>query len=142
MDKILHKETRKFAIPYLDDIIVFSNSLEDHKKHLEIVMGKMKAAGISLNKKKCRLFREEIKILGHVVSERKIKPDPEKLLAIQNYEKPSTIKEIRAFLGLTNFCRNYIPNYATLAAPLYSLLNGEIKKCKSCRLERRVNEYI
>ncbi|KAF9761154.1 Retrovirus-related Pol polyprotein from transposon opus [Nosema granulosis] len=127
MDTILRKENRKFVIPYLDDVIVYSKTKEDHSKHLRVVMGKLRAAGISLNGGKCKMFREEIKILGNIISQGKIKVDPERTQRIRNYSPPTTIKELRSFLGVANYCRGFVPGFAELTGPLYDLLKGEKK---------------
>ncbi|KAF9762121.1 Retrovirus-related Pol polyprotein from transposon 17.6 [Nosema granulosis] len=77
MNIILSKENRKFVIPYLDDVIVYSKNIEDRKDHLGIVMGKLKAACISLNEGKCNFFKNEVKILGNIISQDSIKIYPE-----------------------------------------------------------------
>lgn len=79
VDQIFREENRKFVIPYLDDIIIFSKSMKDHEKHLEIVLGKIKAAGLSLNEGKCKFLKTEIKILGSIVMKGKIEIDKERL---------------------------------------------------------------
>ncbi|MGL4850984.1 MAG: reverse transcriptase domain-containing protein [Clostridium sp.] len=128
MDSIFVKENRKFVIPYLDDIIVYSKNHQEHREHLEIVFGRLKAANIALNKKKCHFFKDEIKILGSIVTKDSIKPDPEKVSAISNYEEPKNVSALRSFLGLVNYCREFIPNLSSLAAPLNEFLKGESKR--------------
>jgi hypothetical protein len=88
----------KIVIPYLDDIIIYSKSMEEHKKHVEIVMKKITDAGLILNKSKCQFFKTEIEILGHVMGNNKIKPCKLKTEAINNLKKPETILELRSFL--------------------------------------------
>ncbi len=127
---ILKEKHNKFIIPYLDDIIIFSNNEEDHLKHIERILSKLKTTEISLNDKKCKFGLKEIKILGNIVSEGKIKPDPEKQKAIRNFTKPMTLNELRSFLGLTNYCRCFIPKYAAIVKPLSDLLKGQTKKSK------------
>ncbi|MGL5708406.1 MAG: reverse transcriptase family protein, partial [Aeromonas sp.] len=127
MDKMFKNENGIFVIPYLDDIIVYSKSIEDHKKHLSLVFKKIKMAGLSLNRAKCKLFKTEISILGNRVSEGLIIADPEKLEAINKYLEPKTIKELRSFLGLANFCREFVKEFALLAEPLFKLLKGTKK---------------
>lgn len=128
MDQILKPDIGKFVIPYLDDIIIYSKNIEEHTKHLNIVLGKIKAAGLTLNINKCNLFKKEIKILGHIISGQCVKPDPQKILAIKNYRRPENIKELRSFLGLCNYIRPFVINYAHITAPLNNLLKKESKR--------------
>lgn len=128
MDKILNKLKHRFVVPYLDDMIIFSKSIEEHKEHVDIVMKELKGAGIALNPKKCHFFKEEVKILGFIVGKGKVRSDPERVEAIKNFNRPNNIKELRSFLGLTNYCREFIPQYAMISKPLDKLLNGETKR--------------
>ncbi|KRH93398.1 pol polyprotein [Pseudoloma neurophilia] len=130
MDKIFRKESGKFVIPYLDDIIVFSNNLSEHHKHLESVFWKIKSSGISLNPKKCKLFRTEIKILGYIITKGLVKIDPDKSQDIINHKQPENISELRSFLGMCNCARDFVPNFAQFESPLSDLLKGESKKSK------------
>ncbi|KAF9762429.1 Retrovirus-related Pol polyprotein from transposon [Nosema granulosis] len=127
MDKILREERGVYVIPYLDDIVVYSKNLEEHKEHIMNVLNKLKEAGISLNRKKCKFAQTEIKILGTVVSKDKIRPDPDKVKAIREFPMPLTIRELRSFLGIANYCREYIVDYAKMLKPLFDLLKGEKK---------------
>ncbi|MGL4632137.1 MAG: reverse transcriptase family protein, partial [Leadbetterella sp.] len=128
MDTIFRKDLHKYVIPYLDDIIIFSNSIEEHKIHLDSVLKGIQAAGLILNKKKCKFFKEEVKILGSIVSKGKVKPDPNKISAIRGYTRPSNIKELRSFLGLCNYSRQFVRNYASIALPLFQILKNETKR--------------
>ncbi|MGL5707634.1 MAG: reverse transcriptase domain-containing protein [Aeromonas sp.] len=128
MDRIFAKERGKFVIPYMDDLIIYSKSIKDHENHIEVVMGRIKSYGLSLNKSKCVFASDELKILGNIISAGKIKPDPNKIKAIHDYPKPANIKELRSFLGLVNYCREFIKGYAILANPLFKLLKGKTKR--------------
>lgn len=79
-------------------------------------------ANICLNREECQFFERELLILGNLVTEGAIKPDPLKIKTIQAHKLPSTLKELRSFLGLENFCREYLPSLAKDAQPLYDLL--------------------
>lgn len=103
MNSILKKENWIFCIPYLDDIIVFSPDPQTHKNHLEIVLGKLRSAGITLNKEKSKFFQTEVEFLGNIICDGYIKPDPKKIKAIIECQPPKTLKELRSFLGLANF---------------------------------------
>lgn len=127
MNIIFRKEIGKFFIPYLDDIIVFFSSINEHENYLEIVMGKLKAANISLNKKKCNFFKWETKILRFVISEGKAKSNPERVQTIKEFQKPITIRDLRSFLCMTGFCREFVPHYVALVRVLEKFLRGETK---------------
>ncbi|KAF9758266.1 Retrovirus-related Pol polyprotein from transposon, partial [Nosema granulosis] len=128
IDFILKDCLGKFVIPYLDDIIIYSNNQEDHKYHVEYVLKKLKAHNIILNKSKCKFFRKEVKILGNIISEGMVKPDPEKISCIKQYPLPETVRELRSFLGIANYCREFIVDFAGKTKCLYDLLKGETKR--------------
>ncbi|KAI5150401.1 hypothetical protein ENBRE01_1475 [Enteropsectra breve] len=128
MDTIFRDINGKFVIPYLDDIIIFSNSTKEHEEHLEEVLKRLKNAGIVLNRNKCKIGKTEIKVLGVIISEGQVKPDLEKVAALNNHKQPHTIRELRAFLGLVNYCRGFIKDVAQLTEPLNNLLKGESKR--------------
>ena len=87
----------EFAMPYLDDIIIFSKNEEEHLKHIEIIFQTLKEAGLKLKESKCDFFKKEIHYLGHLISDKGIYPLPEKLDTIQNMPKPRNQKEIKQF---------------------------------------------
>ncbi len=119
---------QKYILSYLDDTIIFSNTLEEHFLHLETAFAKLRAIGLSLNKKKCNLVKTEIKLLGNIIGNGIVKPDPAKIEAIKKYALPTNIKEMRSFLGFANYSRSFITNFASLTQPLYDQLKGETKR--------------
>ena len=125
MDSILRDDKWRIAIPYLDDVIIYSNSIEEHQEYLKKVLGKLEGAVLVLNAEKCKFFKDKIEYLGQIITAGKIKPDPKRIQAILEFNPPITIRDLRSFLGLSNFCSEYIPNYATLTAELTELLKGE-----------------
>lgn len=128
MDKIFQGIIGNYVVPYLDDIIIFSASVEEHEGHIKEVLGRLKKHHISLNETKCKFYREEVKILGWIVSKGKVRPDPEKVKAINEFSVPGTVKHLRSFLGLVNFCREFIPGLSGIGAPLFKILEGQNKK--------------
>ena len=88
----------EICLVYIDDIIIFSKTVEDHLTQLDIVFSRLKAAELKLEPKKCNLFRKKVQNLGHVVSDQNIQTDPEKIKAIKDWPVPHTVKEIRSFL--------------------------------------------
>lgn len=125
MDNILREEKWKHVVIYLDDIVIFSKTEEEHKIHVDGVLKKLEAAGITLNKKKCEFFKKEIMVLGHVLDGQTIKPSLEKVKAIKEARLPLTIKEMQSFLGLVNYCRKFIKDLSKEAEPLFNTIKGD-----------------
>ena len=105
-------EKDKFIVIYLDDMIMFSTSDDDHIKHLRLTFIKCKRYGLSLNPKKSHFAMEEERLLGHIVSQDGVRIDPERVDAIQNIPYPINKKEVQSFMGKINFLRRFIPNLA------------------------------
>ncbi|KAI4291275.1 hypothetical protein PAPHI01_0549 [Pancytospora philotis] len=127
MNRAFQKD-RAFVLPYFDDIIVFSKSAEEHIKHLEVVFSRLKGINMALNRKKCNFMKSEVKLLGFVVGAGIVKPDPDKIKALKEYKRPDNISELRSFLGLVNYNREFIPKFTELTLPLYNMIKGEQKK--------------
>ena len=123
MDATLAGLKWKNLIVYMDDIIIFSNNFDAHVADLEEVFSRLENANITLNYNKCAFFKERIHYLGYIVSPNGIEPNPDKVRALINKKSPSNIKELRNWLGISGFYRNFIPNYAKLCAPLYALIH-------------------
>ena len=113
------------CIIYLDDIIIFSKTPEEHLTRLRKVFQKIKDAGLKLKPSKCEFFRTKIKYLGHVVTREGIESDPSKIEAIKNWPTPKEVTHVRSFLGFTNYLRKFIKNYAHIAKPLNKLISGD-----------------
>ena len=123
MDRILGPEVRDFCVNYLDDLaIITTGTLEDHLHHINVVLTKLENANLTCNIEKCVFLCKEVKMLGFIISTSGIRTDPDKVEAIQKFPTPKTIKHLRAFLGLCNFYRRFIPNYNQCMTPLYELL--------------------
>jgi hypothetical protein len=127
MEAVLRGLSWKSCLVYLDDIIVFSKTFDEHVMHLEEVFERLAAADLKLKAEKCKFACKELRYLGHVVSESGIRPDPEKVNAVQDFPIPSNLKELRAFLGLSGYYRKFIPGYSGIAAPLYALTKKDVK---------------
>lgn len=114
----------EFLLVYLDDIIIYSPDFSSHRQHLEKVFERLWPHGLKLRLGKCNLFQQEVKFLGHVVDKNSVKPDPEKLSAVRDWPVPSTIGQVRAFLGLVGYYSHFVLNFARVARPLNQLLTG------------------
>jgi len=122
MELALGAKNCEFMTVYLDDVLIASNTLEEHLSHIKWVLGKLKKVGFRLNRDKCEFMKEEIKFLGHSFSEVKAEINNETKMAVINFERPRNKKAVQAFLGLVNWDRRFIKNLARMTQPLEVLL--------------------
>lgn len=113
---------REFAIAYLDDVIIYSKNLEEHERHLRLVMERLEQHGLRLNLSKCHFASTRLNYLGHVVTREGNTPQASHVAAIQAAAVPRTRKALRQFLGVVNWLRDYIPDASGIMAPLTDLL--------------------
>ena len=118
MDKVLGEAKHVYAMAYLDDVLIWSKTFEEHLYHMEQIFKKLENAGLKLKISKCDFLLQQIKYLGHVISEEGIQPDPDKVSAIKSMSAPKDVTGIRSFLGMTSYYRSFIPNHAHIAKPL------------------------
>lgn len=111
---------------YLDDIVIFSSSWEEHVDHLEEALSRLQGAGLTLRAKKCQIAKRDCLFLGHVVGRGKVRPEEAKITAIRKFLKPKTKKHVRSFLGLTGYYRRFVKDYSTTAAPLTDLTRNSL----------------
>ena len=135
MESCLGDYHLKYCIIYLDDIIIFSKTPEEHINSLGKVFQKLDEAGLRLKPGKCELFQDRLEYLGYVVYIRGIETSPKKIAAILNWPQPQNITQVRSFLGFCNYYRKFIRGYAQVAKPLYQLLMGENAKKKTNGIE-------
>lgn len=127
MDSVLSGIIGIRCMCYLDDIIVFSRTIEEHIERLCEVFDRLRDANLKLQPSKCHFLRTEIDYLGFVVSENGVKPNPLKVKGIMEYPRPTNVTELKGFLGVTGYYRRHINSYATRAKPLTELTKKEIK---------------
>lgn len=121
MNKVLKGLSWKTCLVYLDDIIVFGDSFDCTLQRLREVFDRLRTASLKLNPAKCSLFQNSVNYLGHVVSKDGACADSSKIEAIRNWPRPTTVKEVRAFLGLCSYYRRFIFDFAQCARPLNAL---------------------
>ena len=124
MHDCLGELNMNWCIVYLDDIIIFSDTREEHLKRLEAVFQKLCAAGLKLKPSKCFFFREEIEYLGHVVSGKGISTNPKKIEAVSKWPTPKTVYDVRSFLGFVGYYRRFIKNFSRITKPIREVITG------------------
>ena len=112
---------------FLDDQLVYSETPAEHLEHPKKVFLKLRAAGLKLKPKKCDLFQTQVNYLGHVSDKTRIRPDPTKLEAVRDWERPETVTEARSFTAFCNYYRKFVRNFAEVAKPLYRLTSKGVK---------------
>ena len=125
MESCLGELHLNWCIIYLDDIIVFSKTPEEHLERLQGVFDKLATAGLKLKPSKCEFFKSRISYLGHIVSAAGIETDPKMIEAVKNWMTPATVTDVRSFLGFTNHYRRFSRGYAKVANPLNALVLGD-----------------
>ena len=117
----------EFCVVYLDDILIFSKTPEEHEKHLETVLQILEREGLYAKLKKCDFNKPELLYLGHLIGRDGIKVDPAKIACIESWPRPANVHEIRSFLGLANYFRRFVMAYSIRAAPLTKLTGKNVK---------------
>uniref|UniRef100_A0A3P9JC12 Gypsy retrotransposon integrase-like protein 1 n=1 Tax=Oryzias latipes TaxID=8090 RepID=A0A3P9JC12_ORYLA len=112
------------VLVFLDDLIVFSDSLEEHEKRLEHVLQRLRENGLKLSPQKCKFFQTSVRYLGHIVSRNGVETDPEKIAAIKTWPVPQTLKQLKSFLGFAGYYRRFVKDYSKIVKPLNELTAG------------------
>jgi hypothetical protein len=126
MERVLAGLRWEILLVYLDDVIVFGNTIAESVNRLERVLLKLREAGLKLKPSKCNLFQKRVNYLGHVVAEEGIHTDPAKIEAVQNWPTPGTTRQGRSLLGLASYYRRFIKGFAEIAAPLHRLTGKNV----------------
>uniref|UniRef100_A0A8C6PSX4 Gypsy retrotransposon integrase-like protein 1 n=3 Tax=Nothobranchius TaxID=28779 RepID=A0A8C6PSX4_NOTFU len=142
MEKCMKDINLKEVLVFLDDLIVFSNSLEEHETRLSHVLERLREYGLKLSPDKCRFFQTSVRYLGHIVSRDGIKTDPDKVEALKTWPKPQTLKELQSFLGFTGYYRRFVKDYSNIVKPLTSLTAGYPPKRKNFKTPPCRSKYL
>lgn len=142
LDDILRNHIGKRCYVYIDDILVFGKSKEEHIANLEIIFRTLENSNLKVNLDKSEFLKEEINFLGFNVKKGGFSANPDRLTAIVNFPQPKTVHDLRSFLGLTGHYRRFIRGYAEIAKPLTSMMRGDLGKTprnKSMKMNIELN---
>ena len=117
----------EIALVYLDNVIVFGRNFEEHLKRLELVFQRLSENGVKIKGSNCNFFQKRVSFLGHIISESGVEVDPEKVRAVEKMKEPSSMKDVRAFLGLVGYYRKLTLGFGKTAEHLYRSLNKSNK---------------
>ena len=126
INNVVRAHLDRSAIAYLDDILIYSETTEEHVSHVQEVLGCLSQAGLLLKPEKCEFHRRSVEFLGFVVSTKGISMSPEKIKAIAEWPTPHDVKEVQSFLGFANFNRKFIEGYSKKALPLTDITKKDI----------------
>ena len=121
MSRVFREFLNKFVVVFVDDILIFSKSEEEHAQRLKEIKDTLRAHQLKENFSKCHFWREEVRFLGHIVSKEGLAVDPANVVAVQDWKTPGNATEVRSFLGLAGFYRKFIRDFAKISAPLTRL---------------------
>ena len=127
MMETLFRPHRSFTGVFFDDVIIYSKSLEEHKKHLKVIFQVLRDNKLYVNQKKSEFFLKEIQYLGHIISHAGIRMDPSKLEVIKEWPIPKNLHELRSFIGMCAYYRRFIEKFSFIAGPLHDLTKKNVK---------------
>ena len=136
MERIFGDQSFQSLLLYLDDIVIFSSSFDQHLQRLDLVLSRLKEHNLKLKLQKCHFFQPEVKYLGHVISASGVATDPSKISAVAEWARPTTCTELQSFLGFASYYRRFVAGFAKYAAPLHRLvgeMGGTKKKSKTLK---------
>ena len=139
MHQIFREQLDQFIVIFLDDILIYSKTLQDHIDHVRRTLQILREHRLYAKVSKCAFFRHEVEYLGHVVTAAGIHPDKSKVQAVNDWKTPESVHDIRSFLGLAGYYRRFIPQFARIAAPLTELTKKTVPWSWSLRAGEAFN---
>ena len=130
----------RFVIVFIDDILVYSKTEDEHKEHLREVLETLRREKLYAKFSKCEFWLREVQFLGHIVNKDGIAVDPAKVAAVQKWETPKTPTEIRSFLGLAGYYRRFIKDFSKIALPLTRLTRKNVAFCRGEAQQKAFDE--
>ncbi|WVZ80320.1 hypothetical protein U9M48_027806 [Paspalum notatum var. saurae] len=135
MNSVFMNELDKFVLVFIDDILIYSKSEEEHKEHLRIVLNRLREHKLYAKFSKCAFWLKEVSFLGHILSEKGVAVNPSKVKDVLNWKQPETVTEIRSFLSLAGYYRRFIKDFSKTAKPMTSLTKKNAKYVWSSNCE-------
>ena len=126
MNRVFKEYLDQFVIVFVDDILIYSKTPEEHALHLRIALQALREHQLFAKREKCEFWMPEVKFLGHVVSREGILVDPAKIEVVLNWERPKNVYEIWSFLGLAGYYRQFVEGFSRLAAPMTRLTQKDV----------------
>ena len=142
MEKCVGEMNLKEVLVFIDDLIVFAPTLEEHEERLMRVLNRLKDFGLKLSVEKCTFFQTSVHYLGHVVSKNGVETDPAKIEALRSWPPPKTLKELRSFLGFAGYYRRFVKDYSKIVKSLHELTSGYPPSQKKCKPLVRPEDYL
>jgi hypothetical protein len=133
MNKVFMEYLDKFVVVFIDDILVFSQSEEEHEEHLRLVLQKLREHQLYAKFSKCAFWLKEVSFLGHIITDGGIAVDPSKVRVVLNWSPPKNVPEIRSFLGLAGYYRRFIKGFSKIVKPLTTEKGKEFKWDEKCQ---------
>jgi hypothetical protein len=127
MNSVFMPELDKFVVVFIDDILIYSKTLEDHARHLQVVLQWLRDHHLYAKFSKCEFWLDTVKFLGHTISKDGISVDPSKVQEVMDWKPPTSVHQIRSFLGLAGYYRRFIPDFSRIAKPMIELLKKGVK---------------
>ena len=131
MQACLADQFFSFVLCYLDDLLVYSHTFEEHLERLERVLDRLRQHGLKIKPSKCQMFRREVKYLGHKVGGQGVMTDPDKVDVVKSWPTPKNLKELCSFLGFCSFYRRLVRRFSQTARPLHNLVATQTEVLKS-----------
>jgi len=121
MNRIFHTYVDRFVVVFIDDILIYSKSEEEHVEHLRVDLQVLNEKKLYAKLAKCEFWLEEVSFLGHIISSSGIVVDPSKVEAVSQWDTPKSVTEVRSFLGFAGYYRRFIEGFSMIALPLTQL---------------------
>jgi hypothetical protein len=121
MNKVFMEELDKFVVVFINDILIYSKSAEEHEQQLRVILNKLRTQELYAKFSKCGFWLQEVAFLGHIITANGVKVDPDNVKAVSKWKQPTNVMEIRSFLGLAGYYRRFIEGFSKIARPMTSL---------------------